>query len=195
MSRDAGRSTVTYMDKSAHFAEVDAVREYASTLSQQQLQCRDFGHNWRPHTAERRADGGYDRSLICRCRTRRVQVLDQWGRVVSSQYAYPDGYEMPRGIGRISADDKGVLRLASIEHTLQADTHKTTGQAAPKKTAKRAPTRKTAAGRAPAKSTDAKAVKKAPAKSAAVKAVKKTTAKSTAAKAAKRTTAGRKAAG
>lgn len=171
MSRDAGQSTVACMNESAHFAEVDAVRRYASTLSQQQLQCRDFGHNWRPHTAARRADGGYDRSLVCRCRTRRVQVLDQWGRVVSSQYAYPDGYEMPRGIGRISADDKGVLRLASIEHTLEASMQKSSGQASAKKTVKQASAKKTTAGRAPAR--PAKAAKKAPAKSSAAKAARK----------------------
>ncbi|MFD0331880.1 hypothetical protein ACFQZC_36310 [Streptacidiphilus monticola] len=143
---------------------MDAVRQYASTLNQQQLQCRDFGHNWRPHTAARRADGGYDRSLICRCRTVRMQVLDQWGRVVSSQYAYPDGYEMPRGIGRISSDDKGVLRLASIEHTLQASADAATRAAtkAAKKTAKQTAKKTTAKKSAPATRSRAAAKKAAP---------------------------------
>jgi hypothetical protein len=102
-----------------HFAETDAVRDYASGLSNQQLQCRDFGHNWRPHTAARRDDGGYDRSLVCRCKARRIQVLDSYGRIVATHYEYPDGYQLPKGTGRISSDDKGVLRLASIEQNME----------------------------------------------------------------------------
>jgi len=97
------------------FADVETVRDYAAGLSFQQLQCRDFGHNWRPHTAERRADGGFDRILVCRCHARRHQVLDSYGRIVSSHYEYPEGYQLPRGSGRISSDDKGILRIASIE--------------------------------------------------------------------------------
>jgi hypothetical protein len=100
-----------------HFAEVDAVRDYAAGLSFQQLQCRDFGHNWRPHTATRRDDGGFDRVLVCRCHAQRHQILDSYGRIVGSHYAYPDGYQMPRGSGRISSDDKGILRIASIEES------------------------------------------------------------------------------
>jgi|UPI00055CEBCE hypothetical protein len=118
------------MLSATHFADTDSVRDYASGLSHQQLQCRDFGHNWRPHTATRRGDGGYDRTLVCRCKARRIQVLDSYGRIVNTHYEYPEGYQMPKGSGRISSDDKGVLRLASIEQNLEATTPRKTGRGA-----------------------------------------------------------------
>lgn len=155
---------VTYMDKNG-FAEVGAVRAYAAKLSPGQLQCRDFGHNWSHHKAARRSDGGFDRTLLCRqCGTRRVQILDRYGRVEASHYGYAEGYAMPAGTGRISSDDKGVLRLASIEHTLRGTApakkaapsrrRATAPQGSPaparKQAAKKATPRKTTAKKSPA---------------------------------------------
>ncbi|WP_037569927.1 hypothetical protein [Phaeacidiphilus oryzae] len=126
------------MRVSTQFADTDAVRDYATGLTFQQLQCRDFGHNWRPHTAMRRDDGGFDRTLVCKCKARRVQVLDSYGRIVATHYEYPDGYQMPKGSGRISSDDKGILRIASIEQDVaNREERSAARRKAPSKTATR----------------------------------------------------------
>lgn len=97
-----------------HFADEDAVRELAQNLTPQMIQCRDFGHNWKPYTATPLQGGGFTRTLRCACEAERVQELNSRGAVVSSHYNYPEGYQMPKGFGRISAEDKGVFRLESI---------------------------------------------------------------------------------
>ena len=52
--------------------------------------------------------------------TKRHQVLDPYGRIVSNQYDYPEGYQMPPGQGRITGDGRGILRVASIRHDIAA---------------------------------------------------------------------------
>jgi hypothetical protein len=112
------------------FADVEDVRSYASDLPAKWLQCRELGHNWGPHKANTNDDGGFDRVLSCRrCTAKRHQVLDSYGRIVSNHYEYPEGYQMPPGQGRISGDAKGVLRLASIHNTLQAQEIRAAGRA------------------------------------------------------------------
>lgn len=67
---------------------------FAATLTDRFLQCRDFGHNWRPLTVDYdRKSRSYYRQLRCvSCRTIRKQLLDGSGHVVTNSYAYADGY-------------------------------------------------------------------------------------------------------
>lgn len=92
-----------------------AVKEMTSDI----LHCRDYGHSWAPFTAHRIAGGkGFDQVLRCtRCGTMRHRVLDRYGDVVTSAYAYADGY-LIAGLGRLTGADRGTLRIASIMDTL-----------------------------------------------------------------------------
>lgn len=79
------------------------------------LQCRDFGHQWRPFRAYALADAvGYRRVLACmRCGAERSQDITLRGSVLSAGYAYPSGYRSPRGMGRMTLAHRDFLRLES----------------------------------------------------------------------------------
>ena len=83
------------------------------------LHCRDYGHSWRPFTARYVSDQRvYEQVLRCtRCRTRRERLLDGHGQVVSSQYKYAARYVV-KGMGRLVGDERGMIRLASIQADL-----------------------------------------------------------------------------
>jgi hypothetical protein len=88
-------------------------------MPESHVHCRDYGHAWRPYTASFNArERCYEQSLRCtRCRTIRQRLLDTHGQVLHSQYVYADGY-LVTGMGRLAADAKGEMRLASIQADL-----------------------------------------------------------------------------
>lgn len=88
---------------------------FAKTLNSRQLDCRELGHKWRPHTVtwDRKARA-YDRQLKCSsCRTIRKQLLDSRGAVLKNSYEYPEGYLAGKqvNVGELSRD---VFRLEAI---------------------------------------------------------------------------------
>lgn len=90
-------------------------REWAHTLTSSALTCRDYGHAWRPLTARVEAEGVYVRAQRCsRCRTEREQTLTLSGLILGGRYIYPDGYLAPRGMGRLTSEDRGFLRVESV---------------------------------------------------------------------------------
>lgn len=96
-------------------ADLDEVREFAQHLPERFLHCREMGHNWRPYSAGRWEDGGFERVIRCtRCKTKRFQGIDSRGLIVSSHYEHPEGY-LSNGLGRIVGDGRGALRLESIK--------------------------------------------------------------------------------
>ena len=102
-------------------AQQATVRDFASGLPEKFLHCRDLGHNWKPYTAGRYRDGGYQRTLRCtRCRTRKVQELSSRCAVMSTRYEHPDGYLL-KGLGHITGDGRNVLRAEAIGRLI-ADT-------------------------------------------------------------------------
>lgn len=84
-------------------------------MPESHLHCRDYGHAWRPFNARYLPDEqAYEQVLRCtRCRAQRFRVLDSRGTVLSSHYAYKRGY-LVKGMGRLSAAERGAIRLASI---------------------------------------------------------------------------------
>lgn len=90
-------------------------------MTAMQIQCRDYGHAWKPWRAELIGKGGargYEQALRCtRCDTERWRTLTRYGEVVSAHYVYPDGY-LVKGLGRLTGEDRGQLRVASIERTV-----------------------------------------------------------------------------
>lgn len=84
-------------------------------MSRAQIECRDYGHAWKPWQAEvlpgRR---GFAQVLRCaRCTTTRNRTLTRFGEVLTSHYIYPDGY-LVSGMGRLTGADRGQLRIASV---------------------------------------------------------------------------------
>ncbi len=91
------------------------VEKWAHDLNQSNLECRNYGHSWRPVTAVWIEDERvYEEMVRCgRCRSERLKLLDRFGMVVSSQYRYTRGY-LKQGIGRLSPQDRGMLRLEAV---------------------------------------------------------------------------------
>lgn len=89
--------------------------DFAHTLPDDFLQCRDFGHTWRPYTvAWHSQDYEWERTLRCvRCLTQRVQVLSASGGNLRSHYVYPEGY-VHAGLGRLDGSARDALRLESV---------------------------------------------------------------------------------
>jgi len=87
------------------------------------LQCRDFGHSWRPYTARwAEADKCYESVLRCqRCSTLRLRYLSSRGDLVSSRYDYADGY-LIAGMGRLDGADRAQIRLESVLRVMPPDT-------------------------------------------------------------------------
>lgn len=110
---------------SSHTVELDSAIGH---MSPSQLQCRDFGHSWRPYTVEfipqRR---NYLEVLACtRCRSQRMRLLGERGELLGNAYRYSDGY-LVKGLGRLDGDDRDSLRLASLQHLMSAQQNRKTG--------------------------------------------------------------------
>lgn len=86
------------------------------------LQCRDFGHSWRPYTASWNAtERCYETQLRCaRCKTMRVRLIGQAGQLLRNNYDYTEGY-LIKGMGRLDTADRDVIRLQSVLRVLPED--------------------------------------------------------------------------
>jgi hypothetical protein len=106
-----------------HQAAMAEVRDFAESLPEKYLYCREMGHNWRPFSAGRYRDedgGGFERVLRCtRCRCKRFQTISQRGLIVGSKYEHPEGY-LHKGMGPITGEGRGVIRLESITRIVRS---------------------------------------------------------------------------
>lgn len=103
--------------KQAQRRGVTEVQEWAQTLSQEQLLCRDLGHQWTPYRAwHDKANREYVQVLACSrgCGAQRNRRLDYRGQRVGQHYSYDDNYLAPKGSGALSADGRADLRLVSL---------------------------------------------------------------------------------
>lgn len=68
--------------------------DWANSLENHLLHCRELGHSWDAYTASYDAKAKvYDRTLQCgSCGTQRHQVIDSDGEVVKNTYTYVEGY-------------------------------------------------------------------------------------------------------
>jgi hypothetical protein len=100
--------------------DVDA---FIDNMALNHIQCRDFGHSWRPYRAWWDAsEHCYISQLRCsRCRTVRHRYIGQNGQLIAGHYEYADGY-LVKGIGRLTGGDRDHIRLASISRVLVPDT-------------------------------------------------------------------------
>jgi hypothetical protein len=86
-------------------------------ISDQFLECRDYGHAWRASDVKiSRKAQEIHRVFACLhdCGTLRTQVLSSDGYILRSFYTYPEGYVLP-GIGRLSVDDRARIRVMGTQ--------------------------------------------------------------------------------
>lgn len=106
-------SIVQTPDPSYKVADLGEVEIAAHAMSDQYIQCRDFGHTWTLWRVFRKK-GYFERQLHCRrCKTNRTQTLSNRGEVLHSHYQYEEGYQL-KGMGRMLADGKNVLRVEAM---------------------------------------------------------------------------------
>jgi hypothetical protein len=88
------------------------------------IQCRDFGHSWRPFTATWDPDYNvYKTALRCsRCFTKRFRDISRDGQQLGNRYDYTDGYTL-KGVGRMTGEDRDHLRLESLTRILTHPSH------------------------------------------------------------------------
>lgn len=105
------------------YADTDEVIDFAAQLPEKFLHCREMNHNWRPYTAGRHKDGGWERTLRCvRCRTLKTQHLSTNGMLIgSATYVHAEGY-LHKGLGRIVGEGRGALRLESLRRAMPVGT-------------------------------------------------------------------------
>lgn len=85
-------------------------------MSDAHLQCRDFGHSWRPYDVTSvPQQHAYREALLCgRCKTLRLRLIDARGFQLATSYRYPDTY-LVKGLGRLDETDRATLRLAALQ--------------------------------------------------------------------------------
>lgn len=96
------------------WAAPEDVESAAQNWSYEQVNCRIYGHNWRPLTATHRP-GFYTLYQRCgRCASSRTQELDDYGFPLSGWHiVYSEGYLL-KNLGRVGQDGRAVLRLTSL---------------------------------------------------------------------------------
>lgn len=98
-----------------------AIESVVDGMKLEYIQCRDFGHSWRPYTAKA-TRFGYEEQLRCnRCRGIRTRTLNARGAVMSGNYEYSDGY-LIKGLGRLAGAERDYVRLASVKAIATPDT-------------------------------------------------------------------------
>jgi hypothetical protein len=97
------------------YASPSEVESQADQWSEDFLQCRLYGHPWRPSRAtfNSRFRYYYVVQLCPRCLSERHAELNERGHIMASWMKYPEGY-LTKKIGRIVGDGRDVLRLAAL---------------------------------------------------------------------------------
>lgn len=103
------------------WADPGDVKDWAVTLDEPHLLCRDLGHLWKPFRASfNLTERAYERTLRCsRCKTERSQTLSQVGAVLKNNYDYPEGYLVPK-LGRLAGESRNMVRLESVSRAIEA---------------------------------------------------------------------------
>jgi hypothetical protein len=105
--------------QSPRFIELGDVEEYVGTHKSAWIQCRSSKHNMLDYDARMGQGDTYVVIQRCsRCYTKRHEVLDDQGIILSAHYEYPEGYLFPKGSGRMSTEANGVFRLARVNNFL-----------------------------------------------------------------------------
>jgi hypothetical protein len=96
-------------------ADASEVKRQARQWTDDVLECRTYGHIWRPHSARYNSRYKYWQVVqrCQRCTSERRRQLTQRGKRTSSYIDYVDGY-LSEGLGRITGEAREILELATI---------------------------------------------------------------------------------
>lgn len=110
-----GRATKRRPTPSNQYADLADVQEFASTLGEGFLECRDNGHTWKRLSARWYPHLGiYRRVHRCRnCKSERWQELSDKGHILRKGIDYAEGYLL-QGLGRVVGDGRDAMRLESM---------------------------------------------------------------------------------
>lgn len=99
----------------ARYASPEEVEEQADQWTEDFLECRLYGHVWRPARATFNSTFKYYYVIqrCSRCFSERHSELNQYGHVMASWMKYAEGY-LTKKIGRIVGDGRDTLRLAAL---------------------------------------------------------------------------------
>jgi hypothetical protein len=123
----------------ARFAKPSDVEKFAVTLKEQYLQCRTYGHGFKPRTVSRHTAEGqparsmaiyFEQTLRCACGVQRKLLLSRTGSIIASTHDYTDapGY-LAKDMGRIVGEGRDVLRLESVDRLLSKSVQQAKKQA------------------------------------------------------------------
>lgn len=97
------------------------IERFATQLTDENLQCRSWGHQRRQQIVRRVGLQGTDRQAFeivfdCRsgCRTQWVLLLDTENGIQLASYTRYDPKYLATGIGRIAGVSRGIVRLEAI---------------------------------------------------------------------------------
>lgn len=91
------------------------VQQFAQGLSQEFLECRQYGHAWKPYTVD--SGGGlYEVTIRCsRCTSEGVDTVNRRGqRIRPRRPRYAQGY-LASGMGRMTGEAASVIRMEMIQ--------------------------------------------------------------------------------
>lgn len=104
-------------DQTPQYRVMAHVRLEVQQIPERYLNCRAFGHPWKPYDVEQRPNDPnkrYVQELLCtRCDTLRAIFMDEDARIKGNAYFYPEGYVL-EGIGRLTADENAYIRLRTM---------------------------------------------------------------------------------
>lgn len=97
------------------YASPEDVERHARDWPGAFLECRLYGHEWRPLRATHYARMRYylTAQQCPRCTSKRFAEISERGSVLSQWIEYADGY-LTKNVGRIVGDGRDVLRLAAL---------------------------------------------------------------------------------
>jgi hypothetical protein len=118
-------------DEQGAYADMKTVKQLAAQMPSEHLQCRKYGHSWKPLEVEelsaadkRKLKAAYAETLKCSvCGTGRSQLLTKKGELRRNSYQYAKGYQTPKGTGRLSGEARDVLRVTDILRRLSLKAH------------------------------------------------------------------------
>jgi len=112
------------------YVNLDDVDDYIANTKPAWVECRSDKHNMADHDVKTNEDGCWIVIRRCRrCYTKRHETIDRQGIVLNVEFEYPEGYCMPKGSGRVSAEGRGAFRLARIQNFHKKKVDKIEGRA------------------------------------------------------------------
>lgn len=102
--------------------DIPRLEDWLAEQVPENLQCRRWGHAWMPWRYIPDPEPGVvSRTVLrcMRCKNKARDDMDSYG-FSDRDIDYIDGYCAPAGMGRLSREDRAVLRLITDQH-LRAD--------------------------------------------------------------------------